>query len=305
MATTGFLGFSAMIELLHSFDEFRWRIRHRKSDLEICARHPEQGLDHRMTNIHLMGLANDIGELKTLCRNESLKLTLACMDGIVDSHQQNWAAPMRHTIKDYELTYRAAIQRMEYILESFEQDVRWRYVFVLAEDKGNTYFCGFGPAVTNNFPSATVEIKEANKCFALELYTASVFHYMRAVERALHVVLPATGVPPVSLQQKPLSYETWGTLLTYFDVEAERIKHSCSGIQPNFRHATEFFSGLTAELYSFKDTVRDVTMHTRYGLYKENDAKSVMIRVNAFFDRLPAYFAEDGSKPAITAAVFA
>lgn len=62
--------------------------------------------------------------------------------------------------------------------------------FLVPENRKGLYYQDdrplFGEAVANAIPNSTVEIAEAGRCFALERWTACVFHLMRAVELALH-----------------------------------------------------------------------------------------------------------------------
>jgi len=76
------------------------------------------------------------------------------------------------------------------LLPDIQLEMTRHLYFLVPENRKGLYYQDdrplFGEAVANAIPNSTVEIAEAGRCFALERWTACVFHLMRAVELALH-----------------------------------------------------------------------------------------------------------------------
>jgi len=75
----------------------------------------------------------------------------------------------------------------------------------------------FGEEVSARFSSATADIAEAGRCFALDRYPACIFHLMRVAERALRVMANELAVPLASLNKG----RSWGGVI--FDI-SEKLR---------------------------------------------------------------------------------
>lgn len=300
-----------MLQFLRAIDELRADVGGLKQYLETVTREhnlppgvarPLPGLDMSMRSTDGDRLAGILGQHKQLCVQESFVQTLGALDSLVHTFPETSGSREVHRVQDSRISYRSALERLNIVLECLERDIRFRYAFIIAADKESYYWSAAGgPNIAAAFPSAVAELQEAGKCFALERYTATIFHYMRGIERVMRVLLPAVGVP--HNPNSPLDTQTWETLIAQFEKSAEEIKNKCQGVRR--RNATEFFSGVSAELRFFKDTVRNLTMHTRTPLGSEEDASGTMRRTMDFLARVAKYVSEDNSKQPISDSTFA
>lgn len=150
-----------------------------------------------------------------------------------------------------------------------------RKVFALSPAEEDYYVGGvklFGDAVVDAFPDAVEDIAEAGKCFACGRYTASVFHLMRVMERAVHMLGKKLAVTVTDKNNKEL---VWGLIASNI---GESIKK-----MPKGQNKDEW-SQVHSLLVSVKDAWRNNTMHPK-GTYTEDEAKVVFDAVRGFMGR--------------------
>jgi HEPN domain-containing protein len=133
----------------------------------------------------------------------------------------------------------------------------------------------FGPEVSIAFPTAILDIEEAGKSFALNRYTACVFHLQRAMETTLTVFAANVGVPP---QSNP----SWGSILGKIDAE---LKLRFPDRSPEFNAQKDFYLEAAAMLRIVKDAWRNPTMHVDK-IYDEERAKEILDAVKSFMRKL-------------------
>lgn len=161
----------------------------------------------------------------------------------------------------------------------------------LIEPANTKYYdqdAGFGYEVAQRFPSAKPEIRECGTCYALGRHTASVFHAMRAVEHGLRALTGAVGVVSPKV---PLNYQDWNCLIQQVESRSEAAVDTW-GKSAEVTNARQFFHRLVADLYLFKDDVRNVTMHTRAS-YDAPGALSVRNRAAEWFAVLATRVSEN------------
>jgi hypothetical protein len=127
--------------------------------------------------------------------------------------------------------------------------------------------------------AALDDIGEAGKCFALDRWTACVFHLMRAVEATLHLWAPIVGVTLT----RPLELEDMGTIINNVGAELERkIKYWEQQSKSHQKvEELEFFSALNLDFRCFKNEWRNKGAHARFS-FNESQAKDAMTHVGAF-----------------------
>ncbi len=142
------------------------------------------------------------------------------------------------------------------------------------------------------FPSAKEEAEEGVDCYALEHYTACVFHMMRVAEIGMRALARERGV---KFTDKPLEWANWQPIL---EQTKSRAKTATKGmaIGPGKDAALAFYSGAIAQLHGFKDTFRNMTMHARKG-YDELDALRAINQVRDFMNGLSAKIGEKTKTP--------
>ena len=114
----------------------------------------------------------------------------------------------------------------------------------------------------------------------MECNTAAVFHVMRAVEHGLRALAVAVDVNPGKL---PLEYQEWNELIDQVKKKSSAVDQW--GKSAELTNARQWFHRVIGDLYSFKDDVRNVTMHTRKS-YNSNEAMGVHDRAREWFQVL-------------------
>lgn len=126
----------------------------------------------------------------------------------------------------------------------------------------------FGQVVSDKFPAASEDIEEAAKCFALDRYTASIFHLMRAMEVAVRELSAKLGISNQSRE--------WGKLLS--DINT-KIQGMPMGAERNA------WSESASLLYHVKQAWRNDVMHPK-GTYTLEQAREVFAAVKSFMANL-------------------
>lgn len=165
--------------------------------------------------------------------------------------------------------HETAFARFGVLEERFWDDLRLiRFLFIKPELF--RFFETENPAgeqLKENFPRANVELIDAGKCLALDRYTASVFHLMRAFEIVLVSLEGELGIS----RPKYGPEKTWGrTLKRIGDKIAENDKTS----PPGWSTEKGFYVKAHAFLSAVKTPLRDDTMHVETN-YDEASAVSV------------------------------
>lgn len=122
-----------------------------------------------------------------------------------------------------------------------------------------------------NFPKANAELIEAGNCFALDRYTACVFHLTRALEIVLSSLHRTLGIPePADEHDK-----TWGRTLGRI---ADKIKENEKSPPAGWNNDVEFFKKVYGLLVAAKTPFRDTTIHVA-SVYDETGAGGVLMAV--------------------------
>jgi hypothetical protein len=126
----------------------------------------------------------------------------------------------------------------------------------------------FGEGVASRFPELSFDIEESGKCLALRRATASVFHLMRVMERAVQLI-------STSLNIKNPERE-WGKLLSDIHAAIETMEKGAR---------RDEWSAAHANLYHVKQAWRNTTMHPRK-TYTEEQAEEIFRAVKAFMAQM-------------------
>jgi len=134
------------------------------------------------------------------------------------------------------------------------------------------------------FPDTEFDIWSATDCYALQHYTASIFHSMRVAEIGLRALAKERNI---SLpKNKPVEWATWQEIITKLEEESKRIGQTW-GAGKAKDAALEFYSGARADLNGFKDEYRNQCAHVRVR-YDEYQAIRALTKVREFMDRIAA-----------------
>ena len=163
-----------------------------------------------------------------------------------------------------------------------DDELKNRQFLTIEPSKSRYYRCRylFGEEVSRNFPSSDGDIEEAGNCFALDRYTACVFHLMRVMEVALRVLANSLR----DQQVDPKHNRSWDSILKKFRNELEKTRADRS---QEWKTEDEFYSGAAATLMAVKDAWRNPTMHVETS-YDEQKALDVLNAVGAFMRHISA-----------------
>jgi hypothetical protein len=181
--------------------------------------------------------------------------------------------------------------------ESLENGLGHRTFMYIPNDHAEFYDQSalFGERVAVRFPEAAEEITQAGNCYAIESYTACVFHLMRAVEitaRAMVRSMKAeqfigqfeykNGVK--TFKKKPIELCDWGTLRDGLRKALNELeKGAATNVRKKNKHA--FFSHALAQFGYFKDAWRNKVSHTR-AIYAAGTTKDIMDNTRHFMQHL-------------------
>jgi hypothetical protein len=171
------------------------------------------------------------------------------------------------------------------IYSLIEADLRGVYFESIAPSKADFYDHSLGrEAVAQAFPSAVPDLKEAGTCFALNRNTACVFHIIRAMEIALRALAKCSGVKVKGKKTVPLEYQEWNCIIEQITAKSKDYVDPKRG--PKKLNALSFFSACIMDFNFFKDSIRNILVHNRRGLYNSPDAFSALIRAKECLERL-------------------
>jgi HEPN domain-containing protein len=240
--------------------------------------------EHPPETINARILARNLAHMfEQMCRDIELP-TAAQLFGFIrddlDSHLNK--------LTDAELA-----DRVDWAARSFRKDLEERYFFRVVAEKQSHYGADFGPEITASFPSAAADIREANTCFALERYSAAIFHSMRAVEVALRALAIERRTKP---GKGPLAWQDWQVIITGIE-DAVNVESKAWTRGPGKDAFLEFYRGALGEFHGFKDLYRNHVMHTRPKKpYGDREASEALESVERFLRRLAPLLTEKGKR---------
>jgi len=142
----------------------------------------------------------------------------------------------------------------------------------------------FGEEVYRVFPKARTDIKEAGNAFAVSLYTACVFHLMRAAEhglrrlaKKLRVIIKHTNT------MIPLEYGEWDKIIIGINAQIAAARALPAG--PKRQRSFEIYSDASQHCLFMKDIWRNTASHARKA-YTHNEALAALERVRDFMQFL-------------------
>lgn len=133
-------------------------------------------------------------------------------------------------------------------------------------------------------PGCKYDSSEAVYCYALERYTASVFHSMRVAEFGLRFVAKKVGVKLSDKgKYQPIEYATWDKVITAIKNSITKARSMPSGKRKQSK--LDFYSRAADHADYMKDIWRNEVSHTRRE-YGESEAFAVLTRVHSFVESL-------------------
>lgn len=154
----------------------------------------------------------------------------------------------------------------------------------------------FGKDVYLAFPSARVELTNAGTAFAVELYTASIFHLMRATEVAMRALCNDRGIAAV--KGVPVHMMEWHDIIKALEDENSKIAQWPKALGQIKVQAQEFYNGATAQFRGLKDEWRNHVSHTRID-YSRSRAEDATHHVKRLMQTLATRISETSVTPTI------
>lgn len=136
----------------------------------------------------------------------------------------------------------------------------------------------FGEKVSNIFPDAKLDISAAYRCYALDEWTACVFHLMRALEHGLRWLSLEVG-----LSQDGIRLENWKNIIDRIEKKIRELEQEKKTEDKNRK--LQQWSESAAQFRYFKDAWRNHVNHSRKS-YDEREADIIRIHVKAFMEHL-------------------
>ncbi len=171
--------------------------------------------------------------------------------------------------------------RIKTLMEELELELEGLTVFsVLADDaefyaKAEKWF----PASPIAFPSSKYDIEEACKCYALERYTARVYHAMGILQTGLYAMAHQLGV----FLKYPIELAEWHEVISAIEAKIEPLRHMPKS--PQRDELLSFYSGCATHFRFLKDAWRNHVAHMREK-YDRNSAHSILMQVRDFMEQL-------------------
>ncbi|MDE0050677.1 MAG: hypothetical protein OXO52_12890 [Rhodospirillales bacterium] len=167
-------------------------------------------------------------------------------------------------------------ETLEELRERIKDELDDRTLYYLEPKQAELLLAGpdsFGNEVLDTFPKASTDISEAVACLAWGRYTACVFHLMRAMEFALHIVGEKLDV---AIVDKNGEFLTWGKIIGNMGGAIKAL---------NDEDEKRNWSEVHALLYHVKQCWRNDTMHPKR-TYTQEEAIAVFEAVRSFLRSL-------------------
>lgn len=136
----------------------------------------------------------------------------------------------------------------------------------------------FGVEVQNRFPDANIDISSASRCFALDEWTACVFHLMRVLEIGLRDLAKQIG-----LNSESMELENWKNVIDQVEKQIRLLEQTPKSPQKSAN--LQFYSEAASCFRHFKDAWRNHVSHSRAN-YSEREALAIYNNVMIFMHTL-------------------
>lgn len=183
------------------------------------------------------------------------------------------------------------LEAFQIIITAIDAEIQSKLFLFVPPHRAKYHEIVLQSTITTAFPLASKEIVAAGNCLAAGLYTACVFHSMRAAEIGLRVLGDTLGV---SFPDKPLELAEWQQIIE----NAESKIRAMKDLKPRAHREEElnFYSQAASQFIYFKDGFRVRVAHARE-TYEEAPAIKVFNHTLEFFDTLATRLKEP--KPSV------
>jgi hypothetical protein len=168
------------------------------------------------------------------------------------------------------------------LMEVLEDELTRKIILYIPHDDAKFYAKPekWFPETLISFPSATYDATEACKCYALERYTACVFHSMGVLQVGLHTLAKDVGI---SLKF-PIELAEWGDIIRRIEEKIAPYANLPRGDFLRDRY-DNLYSGAASHFRYFKDGWRNHVAHSRE-VYDQDKAHTALTHVRDFMESL-------------------
>lgn len=168
------------------------------------------------------------------------------------------------------------------LMEALEDELTRKVILYIPHDDMKFYSRPelWFPKSTSAFPSAKPDIEEACKCYALERYTACVYHSMGVLQAGLYAMAHDLGV----ILKYPVQMAEWQEVISAVEVKIEPLRQLPRN-HPQRDELLSFYSGCAAQFRFLKDAWRNHVAHIRER-YSGSDAHTILIHTRDFMEYL-------------------
>jgi hypothetical protein len=205
----------------------------------------------------------------------SLLLMLTEMDLKLSSAS---AADIELHIKNMDKVDELFRQYVRELKDRLDIELKTRFFLVIMPGGREKYYNPdesiFGKNVAIKFPELVEDISEAGNCFALDRFTACVFHLMRVMEKGVQKFADKMGISP-----SVTYYDEWQTILN-------AIRGQVNSLYPKHNNPDRIkYESIIAHFETIKIAWRNPTMHPK-ATYTEEEAKTLLDAVRIFIKDL-------------------
>jgi hypothetical protein len=173
------------------------------------------------------------------------------------------------------------------LIDALRAELKAKLFIFIPADRAKHYATDQPEKVLAAFPSASKEMRMAGNCFACGVFTASVFHSMRAAEIGVRAMATELGVTfPFDM-----ALAEWHNILDQIDNKIKEMKSLPKGTKKD--EDLQFYSEAASQFRFFKDGWRIRVSHAR-ATYGQSDSLRVLDHVKDFFTTLSTRLTEPG-----------
>jgi hypothetical protein len=172
-------------------------------------------------------------------------------------------------------------ESMDDIENRFNDEVRPVSLLYLAPEKRRFFSKTdlFGEEFKTRFPTANAEVIEAGNCFALDRFTACVYHLCRSMEVGMRVLFVSLGMPP-----RVWSTTKWSRILDRIKGKIDK-NNKVLADDYEWQSLRSFYESTYAFLSAVRVPIRNSTVHVESS-YDEAGAENVFGAVKTFMRHL-------------------
>lgn len=174
----------------------------------------------------------------------------------------------------------------EILVDAVRAELESNLFLFVPQHRAKYYELTLPSTVTAAFPTASRELVAAGNSLAVGLYTACVFHSMRAAEIGVRVLGKTLRV---SFPTHPIELAEWHNILEQAESKIDDMKKLTKGKAKDDK--LKFYSQAAVQFRYFKDAWRIRVAHARE-TYEESPAIKIFAHTLEFFETLASRLKE-------------